>query len=280
MTNLSAIADDASELMNAISDVIENRPRPLRVFDQIHMKAGDMARQALAVGKFAEGESLAFIGDGDAIGVCTAYLKKKLGCAGPDRITVYDFDQRVVNSVKRFADRERLHMLDAKLYNCLEPFPDPGTFQCFYTNPPWGASNGGESVNVFVERGMHAVGFEGKGMVVIADDDDLDWPKQVLARVQIFAVSRGFYVSSMVPQLHRYHLDDAPDLRSCNLTIAPAPGMPRVPTDNVALDEKRLKNFYGRSKEPRVRFVLERQRIGYGLAHDDEYEFQMLEDKG
>jgi len=33
--------------VNAISDVIQNRPRPLREFDQIYMKAGDMLQQWL-----------------------------------------------------------------------------------------------------------------------------------------------------------------------------------------------------------------------------------------
>ncbi|WP_375398781.1 hypothetical protein, partial [uncultured Sphingomonas sp.] len=51
--------------------------------------------------------------------------------------------------------------------------------------------NNGESVNVFVERGMEATGHAGEGVVVIADDDDLDWPKQVLASAQGFAAQAG-----------------------------------------------------------------------------------------
>ena len=31
---------DLREAMNAISDVIQNRPKPIREFDQIYMKAG------------------------------------------------------------------------------------------------------------------------------------------------------------------------------------------------------------------------------------------------
>ena len=60
--------------INAISDVIQNRPRPLREFDQIYMKAGDMVLQSEIVARWADGKSLAFIGDGDAISVCVAYL--------------------------------------------------------------------------------------------------------------------------------------------------------------------------------------------------------------
>jgi hypothetical protein len=33
---------DLRAAINAVSDVVQNRPRPLREFDQIYMKTGDM----------------------------------------------------------------------------------------------------------------------------------------------------------------------------------------------------------------------------------------------
>src|SRR5690606_32499932 len=142
---------------------------------------------------WADGKRIAFIGDGDAISVCVAYMKaREVLDFGPTRITVFDFDERTVQSVKRFADKERIEHLDAQLYNCLDPFPDASKYDCFYTNPPWGASNKGESVNVFVDRGIDAIRGVGEGMIVIADDDELPWPKQVLANVQRHASEQGF----------------------------------------------------------------------------------------
>src|SRR6201996_5580351 len=136
--------------MNAISDVIQNRPRPLRNFDQIYMKAGDMVMQSELIARWADGKRMAFIGDGDAISVCIAYLhRREIIQHGPTKITLFDFDERICNAVKRFADSERLDNLDAVLYNCLDSFPETGKFDFFYTNPPWGASNSGESVKVF-----------------------------------------------------------------------------------------------------------------------------------
>src|SRR5262249_11879719 len=150
------------------------------------------------VAGWADGKRLAFIGDGDAISVCVAYLKHRdVFDFGPTKITVFDFDERTVQAVTRFADRERIEYLDARLYNCLEPFPQTTEYDCFYTNPPWGASNGGESVNVFVERGIEAIKGVGDGLIVIADDDELPWPKQVLSNVQRFAANQQFYVSKM-----------------------------------------------------------------------------------
>src|SRR3954447_6828923 len=130
-------AIDLREAINAVSDVVQNRPRPVRKFDQIYMKSGDMVLQAALVSSWGDKKRLAFIGDGDAISVCVAYLRKTgIIDYGPSQIVVFDFDERIVSAVRRFADAERLDNLQARLYNCLEPFPGPLTFDCFYTNPP------------------------------------------------------------------------------------------------------------------------------------------------
>lgn len=269
---------DLRAAINAISDVVQNRPRPLREFDQIYMKAGDMLLQSELVARWANGNRLAFIGDGDAISVCVAYLHARgIVNRGPSQITLFDFDERICSAVERFADSERLDNLSAVLYNCLEPFPGPFDFDCFYTNPPWGASNAGESVKVFMERGMEAISYDGEGLVVIADDPEREWAKQVLANVQEFAICRGFFVQKMASRLHSYHLDDAPDLRSCNLLFKSLPGAKPKSTSEAITDPERLKNFYGAETPPRVRYVREIKRLDYGKAHEDEYKLELLE---
>src|SRR5271169_2870754 len=108
---------DLRAALNAISDVVQNRPRPLREFDQIYMKAGDMVMQSEFIARWADGKRLAFIGDGDAISVCVAYLRQReILPYGPTRVVVYDFDERICNAVTRFADAERLETLSAELY--------------------------------------------------------------------------------------------------------------------------------------------------------------------
>lgn len=269
---------DLRAAVNAISDVVHNRPLPLRIFDQIYMKAGDMVLQSEFVARWAEGKKLAFIGDGDAISVCVAYLHARgIVNYGPAQIVVYDFDERICSAVERFADRERLDNLHSVLYNCLDNFPGPTDFDLFYTNPPWGASNEGESVCVFMQRGMEAVAYGGEGLVVIADDDELEWPKRVLARVQQFAIQSGFFVQKMMPKMHLYHLDDAPELRSCNLMFRALPDN-KAPGESAAItDGKRLADFYGRGNSPRVRYIREKKRLEYGMAHEDEYSLELLE---
>jgi predicted RNA methylase len=275
-----SLLGDLKTIVNAVSDVVENRPRPIRSNDQIHMKTGDMVFQSEVVANWAAGRRVAFIGDGDAISICVAYLMHlKILESGPTRITVFDFDERTVNSVRRFADRHRIdEILGAELYNCLDQFPMPGRFDAFYTNPPYGASNEGASVNVFVQRGMEATGYQGEGLVVIADDDELPWPKIVLSATQQFAAKRGYHVSQMARKQHSYHLDDDPRLRSCNLFLSPVPGKApsNIESHEIALDDPRLINFYGKGQPPKVRYVLDRQGLNYGRAHESEYEIQWL----
>lgn len=269
---------DLRSAINAISDVVQNRPRPIRKFDQIYMKTGDMVLQSELVAWWANKKKLAFIGDGDAISVCVAYLKKRsIIDYGPSEIVVYDFDERICGAVTRFADKEELTGLRAELYNCLDAFPGPTGFDCFYTNPPWGASNDGESVKVFMQRGMESTGYKGEGMVVIGDDHGMEWPQRVLANVQQFAIESRFFVQKMMPQVHQYHLDDAPNLRSCNLFFKSLPGNGLSQKSTAITDPARLAHFYGRDQLPKVKYVRERKRLDYGKAHDDEYSFEMWE---
>jgi hypothetical protein len=52
----------------------------------------------------------------------------------------------------------------------------------------------------------------------------------------------------------------------------------QTPGDSRAITEPgRLKHFYGRDNEPRVRYVREKKRLEYGKAHEDEYSLELLE---
>jgi predicted methyltransferase len=274
------MADDEIDLraaVNAVSDVVQNRPRPLREFDQIFMKTADMVLQSEFVARWADGKRVAFIGDGDAISVCVAYLHHRgILAYGAEEIVVFDFDERICNAVTRFADKERIERLSPRLYNVLERFPGPTDFDCFYTNPPWGASNEGESVKVFVQRGMEATSYQGEGIVVVADDPELAWPKRVLTNLQKAALASGFFVQRLMPQVHSYHLDDAPDLRSCNVLLRAMPGNARAVLSEPIVDPTRLANFYGRDSAPKVRYIRENLRLDYGKSHEDEYRLELL----
>ena len=241
------------------------------------MRAGDMVLQSEFVAHWAHERSVAFVGDGDAIAVCVAYLQSEgVVDYGPERITVLDFDERIVNAVRQFADRQGIEHLDARLYNCIEPLPPELRADCFYTNPPWGASNGGESVNVFLQRGMELVDGTGEGIVVLADQTDAHpWTAEVLSGVQAFAGQSGFYVARLMSSLHSYHLDDDPDLRSCNLVLRSLQDTSPPRASESITDPARLEDFYSKDGGcPKVRYVRDLRDYEHDKAMDVEYRFE------
>jgi len=272
---------DLRRAINAVSDVIQNRPLPLREFDQIYMKAGDMVLQTSLVAQRFADRKLIFMGDGDSICLCLAYLMhRKVLEAGPSQILLLDFDERIVRAVERFAEKEGIsYLIQAKLYNCIDALPHEliGQFNAFYTNPPWGASNSGESVKVFAQRAMEACGSESVGAVVIADDAKVPWSRRVLAETQRFALSNGFYVQEMQTNLHEYHLDDAPELRSCNLFFRSHPDR-TPPTVSEPLATSRMEDFYGKDQNLRIQYVRESARVDYGKAPDGTYHLEKLKE--
>lgn len=273
---------DLKLALNALSDIVANRPLPLREFDQIYMKMGDMIVHAEWMARQFEDKSLVFVGDGDAVGLALAHL---LGTGvlkyGPSKITVLDFDERMVQSINLFAakaqaaDKAYGDRIEARLYNVLDPLPDDllGAYDGFHINPPWGQYNDGESVVVFLERAVQCTRVGGAGVVVIADDPGRPWTNQVLRRTQGAALEHGLVVQQMIPQLHSYHLDDAPDLKSCSLVFR------KVQADaipNARVTGERLEHFYGRNRTLRVQYVRERPDPVPGTAAPGLYEFELL----
>ncbi len=271
------------EIMNAVSDIIMNRPLPIREVDQIYMKAGDLALQSFFIGQRFRDLDVVFIGDGDAVALSTMYLFHcDLLDVAPKSIHLLDFDERIVNSVIRFADKYRFtNRISASLYNVIDPLPSTHQrrYDAFYTNPPWGASNEGESVKAFVERGIQATrDHNAQGAIVIGDDPALVWTQEVLHVIQEASLGEDFIVSEMVPAVHNYHLDDAPHLRSCNCLVRRA--RQRTGTySSEALSPDRYARFYGRNNPLRIRYIREELSLNVGRAVDQTYKLEFLEGK-
>lgn len=273
------MAFDLRKAINAISDVVHNRPPPLREFDQIYMKVADMVVQAEYVARVFNNKRVVFVGDGDGIALASAHLKAQgVIDYGPKSLTLLDFDERIVNSVRRFGEKLAPALeVSAHLYNVAEPLPQEhfGAYDGFHINPPWGASNGGESVLAFLERGSQATNEKSLGIVVIADDPDLPWTQSVLRDTQRRGHELGFVVAEMQPQLHQYHLDDAPDLTSCACLLRRvAPEVMEKSSQRLAAD--RLANFYGREAPLRVRYIRERPTLSPGKETDLAYTLEEL----
>jgi predicted methyltransferase len=249
---------DLRKCLNAISDVVTNRPPPLREYDQIYMKSADMLLQTEHVGRAFDGREIVFIGDGDAIGLCLVHLHNSgLLERGPKRVHVLDFDERVVLSVKKFAQQYRISgRVSAELYNVADALPKRHwqKFDGFYSNPPFGGSNCGKSVAAFLKRGFEAVGKDAVGCLVIADYEALPWTTDVLFSAQKMVLENSFVVREMLPEFHSYHLDDTPDLTSCSIVIRRVKWT-KKPYGSRPLGARMLSNFYGEGSPLRARYV-------------------------
>lgn len=268
---------DLRNAINSISDVVMNRPAPLREFDQIYMKVADMVIQAEYVARVFDGKKVVFVGDGDGIALSAAHLKaQEVISYGPKSITLLDFDERIVNSVRRFGEKLAPKIeITAHLYNVADPLPAEhfGAYDGFHINPPWGASNGGQSVTAFLERGSQATNERGLGIVVIADDPDLPWTQEVLRDTQLRAIELGYVVAEMLPQLHLYHLDDAPDLRSCScLFRRVVPGLMEKTSEKLSAE--RLRNFYGKDNPLIYKHVRETPSLNVNREADQRYSLE------
>lgn len=245
---------DLRKSINLISDVVNNRPMPIRELDQIYMKHADMILQIEHISRYFSNKSVVFIGDGDAIALGLAYLQDKGEIDGKTEcIRVLDFDERIVNSINRFAEIHALsHIISAQLYNVADPIPKDywGEFDCFYCNPPYGESNGGSSIVSFMQRGFEALKEGGIGCVVLADVPELPWTNKVLSRTQRFALDNGFIVCEMIPGFHEYHLEDDPDIRSCSIIFRHI-DKKKKQYSSYMLAREVLEDFYG-EKEPLI----------------------------
>ena len=195
--------------LTAISDVVNNRPRPLREFDQIFMKTADMLLQTEHVSRHLDGRRVVFVGDGDAIGLCLVHLhNSEVLDKGLAHVHILDFDERVVSSIKQFAKRNGIaNRISSELYNVADPLPKKHwqKYEGFYMNPPFGASNSGRSVRAFFRRGCEAVGDDAVGCLAIADDRRHSWTQEVLLATERTVLENGFIISELIPEFHHYH---------------------------------------------------------------------------
>lgn len=267
-------SEKIEEAFNAISYVIQNRPRPIPDADAMLMKTGDVLRQAALVAEWAKDEKLLLLGDEDMIGIGIAYLRREgITTGAPASMLVLDHDERIVSAVRRFADREGIGegVIRSERYNVVEPLDeDWRCFTRFHANPPWGQDNGGESVKVFAERGFEAMCHGGQGVLILADEDDVPWTATVMENVQRFALESGYRVVRIDAQMHAYHHGRDVEPLSSNLFLAARAGNHRR-TPSMPIDASRLADFYGRGQPPRTRYITEVKDPNYGRASPSEY---------
>lgn len=232
-----------------------SRPQALRAYDQIAMRGLDLLRAVQAAAPRLAGRDVAFVGDHDGTSLLLGLLAARGLVRPPRRMTLLDFDDRLLVNARALAEEQGfVHLLDTRLYNVFDPVPADllGHFDAYYTNPPYGASNDGASVRLFMTRGSElASRFGAVGHVILPDDDQRDWTRRALASTRCFLEQHGWRVLNLTRDVHTYHLDDDPTLTSALLDIERVyPDAPVMPWAALRIDQSEIPYFYGRSVRP------------------------------
>lgn len=238
------------------------RPASLREFDQIPMVGTDLVESVKVAAPGLADRRVVFMGDHDGVSVLTGMFASCGLVPAPRTMHLLDFDERLLERARRVAaDYGFSHLLTAELYNAFDAVPAHlvGAFDAYYTNPPYGMSNGGESVRLFMTRAMEMASAPGSlGYVLLPCDPQRPWTQDAAARTIQFAEAHGWDALEMLYERHSYHLDDDPQLRSALLTLHARGGhRPRLPWQGRNVDHHEITHFYGRSiAPPYPRYIL------------------------
>ena len=237
-----------------VSVLIESiRPSPSRLFDQIPMNIEDLLAQAERIHRSLADKEVVFIGDYDCASLAIAAQGLTSGQM-PSRMLVVDFDERVLASIQDGFDQLGLaHLLETRSYNVFDPVPMQyaGLFDRFYANPPYGQFNQGESVWLFVHRGIEFCSQGATGSLIIPCDDRRAWTTANVFRLEQLVRSAGWQLSVADRKTHSYSLDDDPSLQSITFALT---GITRfsaaLPWSGRYVPQELMQTFYGRSVLP------------------------------
>jgi predicted RNA methylase len=226
------------------------RPESLRAFDQIPMQGTDLLCQVKLIASHLVGRRVAFIGDHDGTSLLLGLLSRYGYLTGPAHMALLDFDDRLLEVARELAAAHGFDdRLEGRLYNVFDPVPRDlkGRFDAFYTNPPYGASNRGASARLFATRGGELVGErQASGYLLLPADMERPWTREAMRATQAFLLSHGWGVAALIPQLHRYHLDDDAALMSSLLCVEREAGPTTpMPWNGQHVDDTEIPYFYG-----------------------------------
>ncbi|MBZ5670954.1 MAG: bis-aminopropyl spermidine synthase family protein [Acidobacteriia bacterium] len=252
--DLHAYIRNTSEEYDVLAKITQHpgRPKPLRVVDQIYMLPGSQLNQAKLVSDYLRGREVVFVGDGDCMSLVTGILGKEKLVDPPAYMRVFDFDERIVKFVRDASQQFGFSdLIEAHYYNVRKPVPKAFFNQSdvFYTNPPYGSKNGGQSGIVFLARCMEFCKSAGSyGVAILPFHHHKAWSRDAMYNIQQFLNQNGYVVSEMLRGMHRYHLDDEPELLSGTVIMDRVKALP-PPYRKHIFKKEELRKFYGDSQK-------------------------------
>lgn len=242
----------------AVSTISEHRPVSLRQFDQIPMHNLDLLSQTQQIAPLLADQTVVFVGDHDSTSLLLGLLSSINRIKAPKKMVILDFDERLLVYAEALARYYGFdHILECQLYNVFDPVDISlsGQFDWFYTNPPYGSNNTGESARLFINRCCELVKPDGaRGCIILPDDSLRSWTGKAMQRTQHFLCVHGWSIDAKLNQMHRYRLDDDADLASSLVLVKRYNNFVRTDSlmpyshRHVAFHE--IPKFYGKSVYP------------------------------
>ena len=184
-------------------DITKKRPEPLKGLDQVYMRSDSLVKTVFYLTKFVNDKKILLLGDDDL-----ASLHFSRYCT-PKKITVLDIDLRILKHIEANARKYGLN-IDVLKYDVLLALPEGllGSFDFFYTNPPYGKNNSGDSCKTFVLRGIESIRVGGYGAFVIASDSVGDWARVAKERTFEFVEECGCKIVDKQENFQKYINND------------------------------------------------------------------------
>lgn len=233
-----------------ISGIVSNcKPEAKRIYDQIYMMSNDMMLQAKLSAPYMFDKKVAFLGDGDGMGLLFALLMKNKLINKFESIDVFDFDIRLLNGFRSVIKQYKLDEvlpINCIEYNVIDIIPDRyrKQYDYFYINPPYGSKNKGDSCIAWLYRCITLCKDICSGCIILPYDKNIDWTVENMSNIQKFLLEHNFVIRDMVSNMHRYHLQDAPDLQSATIFVDKVQSIKEEYLDEL-LPIKLIKNLYG-----------------------------------
>lgn len=274
MPGLRQCSDDERQLTKLVYD---NRPEPLREYDQIYMRPRYMYAQTKLMASELANKKVVFMGDGDSMSLMFGLFVSEGEIQAPEHMLVLDFDERILQAIEGFAEKYRFsHIITTALYNVKWQVPQVfrswGEF--FYTNPAYSSKTEpkGRSALIFIDRCLTMCTPVCSGCIILPYDReraDRKWTLEVQKTIQSYLTTEvNCYIREQVTNMHSYDLDDDPTLKSGTL-ILDRLDLAKTRYNGKELPLSDLKNFYGSSNRPIPEYIGEDRISIYKKPHID-----------
>ncbi len=215
---------DITGLDRAVMEIVNRvRPKSLRAFDQIPMRSPDLIRQVKLMAPYLADKAVVFLGDHDGTSLLLGLMSKGQLCPSPRSMLLLDFDERLLVAARNLASEYGFSdLLETQLYNVFDPVPSnlSEKFDWFYTNPPYGCRNQGESARLFIARCCElARPQSARGCIILPDDETRPWTTAAMDATDDFLHKSSWAIHEKVNRMHQYHLDDDQELASSVILV-------------------------------------------------------------